>query len=343
MKKKLPGIILLAVLTITACLVILMAVLQNRTGAAAEETTVASSEESISSGEKSTTVEKWQEGDVRYDGKVYRYNTAIKTYLIMGIDVDGPVTKAKDGISGGQSDAMFLLVCDGGKKKISVIAINRNTMTDVDVYVEDGSFWGTYNLQICLQHAYGDGMRISCSRSVDAVSRLFYDIPITGYLSINMDGIPLLNDAVGGVTVQVLQDMTDSGLGVELKEGETVTLSGAEAYVYLRRRDTTVIGSADDRLNRQIQYLGAFFTQAKAKVGDSEEEAVRIYDTVEDYLVSNVDFNQLAGKLLEYEMDESGIYTLEGETVKASQFEEFHVDEDALYERILDIFYNEVG
>jgi anionic cell wall polymer biosynthesis LytR-Cps2A-Psr (LCP) family protein len=280
-------------------------------------------------------VEKWQEGAVRYNGKVYRYNTAIKTYLFMGVDVDGKVEKAKDGISGGQSDAMFLLVCDSSNDKMSVVAINRNTMTDIDVYDEEGNFRGTYTLQICLQHAYGDGMRVSCLRSVDAVSHLFYDIPISGYIALNLDGIPILNDSVGGVTLQVIEDVSD------LKAGEVVTLTGEQAYSYLRYRDLTKIGSANDRLERQIEYIGAFFKQAKSQI-NSSDDALNMYDALEDYMVTSLDFSKLADELLEYGLDESDIHSIEGETVKTGTFEEFHVDEDALYELILEIFYNEV-
>lgn len=38
--------------------------------------------------------EKWQEGVVAYQGKEYLYNTDIKTYLMMGVDINGPVQQA---------------------------------------------------------------------------------------------------------------------------------------------------------------------------------------------------------------------------------------------------------
>ena len=152
------------------------------------------------------TVEKWQEGIIRYDGVDYRYNNDIRTYLFMGIDKKGEVAEGEDGIDGGQSDAMFLLVVNPDIEQISVIAINRNTMTTVDVYDRDGSYRGKAELQICLQHGYGDGLRTSCTRTVKTVSRLFDNIPIDGYLSLNMEGLPILNDAVGGVTVEILED-----------------------------------------------------------------------------------------------------------------------------------------
>ena len=40
--------------------------------------------------------EKWQEGVVTYEGKEYLYNTDIKTYLMMGVDINGPVQQSSD-------------------------------------------------------------------------------------------------------------------------------------------------------------------------------------------------------------------------------------------------------
>ena len=39
--------------------------------------------------------EKWQEGVVTYEGKEYLYNTDIKTYLMMGVDINGPVQQSR--------------------------------------------------------------------------------------------------------------------------------------------------------------------------------------------------------------------------------------------------------
>lgn len=285
------------------------------------------------------STDKWQEGVISYNGKKYIYNTSIKTYLFMGIDKAGKVTEAENGQKGGQSDAMFLLVENGKEKTMSIIAINRNTMTGIDVYNEEGHYLGQYTLQICLQHGYGDGMRISCLRSVEAVSRLFFNLPISGYMSMNMDAIPILNDAVGGVTVEVMNDLESSGMGVSLKQGETVTLDGNEAYVYLRSRDVNVFDSASMRLERQKQYITEFLAQAGKTAGKDEKFAMRLYDSITDYLVTSIDFAGLVEKGLKYEINTSNIYTVPGETVMGEKYEEYHVDDDALYEMILEIFY----
>ena len=291
--------------------------------------------------EKNTSSELQQESEnyISYNGQRYQHNDHLRTYLYMGIDKDGPVTEAEDSVSGGQSDAMFLIVVDSEKKTISVLPINRNTMTDVDVYDKDGNFVETRELQICLQHGFGDGMRTSCQRSVDAVSNLLYGEPVSGYIAMNMDAMPMMNDSVGGVTVEVLDDLTSPSRNVSLHKGETVTLNGDEAYVYLRSRDINEFDSATERLNRQMQYIQAFVKQAKSK---NAATLVSAYDAITDYIVTNVDVPNLVNKLTTYEFDDSRMYTIPGETQMGEQYEEYHVDEDALYQLMLDIFYKPV-
>lgn len=290
---------------------------------------------------KDTSSELQQESEnyISYNGQKYQHNDHIRTYLYMGIDKDGPVTEAEDSVSGGQSDAMFLIVVDSEKKTISVLSINRNTMTDVDVYDKDGNFVETRELQICLQHGFGDGMRTSCQRSVDAVSNLLYGEPVSGYIAMNMDAMPMMNDSVGGVTVEVLDDLTSPSRNVSLHKGETVTLNGDEAYVYLRSRDINEFDSATERLNRQMQYIQAFVKQAKSK---DAATLVSAYNAITDYIVTNVDVPNLVNKLTTYEFDDSRMYTIPGETQMGEQYEEYHVDEDALYQVMLDIFYKTV-
>ena len=291
--------------------------------------------------EKDTSSELQQESEnyISYNGQKYQHNDHIRTYLYMGIDKDGPVSEAEDSVSGGQSDAMFLIVVDSEKKTISVLSINRNTMTDVDVYDKDGNFVETRELQICLQHGFGDGMRTSCQRSVDAVSNLLYGEPVSGYIAMNMDAMPMMNDSVGGVTVEVLDDLTSPSRNVSLHKGETVTLNGDEAYVYLRSRDINEFDSATERLNRQMQYIQAFVKQAKSK---DAATLVSAYNAITDYIVTNVDVPNLVNKLTTYEFDDSRMYTIPGETQMGEQYEEYHVDEDALYQVMLDIFYKTV-
>ena len=306
---------------------------EQSSGISAEVTTESNAE---------SAVEKWQEGTIEYNGKKYVYNTSLDTYLYIGVDQEGPVEGSYDGISGGQSDALFLLVMDKTNEKMSIFAINRNTMTNIDIYSESGEFLTTDKAQICLQHGYGDGMKQSCQRTEDAVSKLFYNIPIKGYFSLNMGAIPTINDAVGGVPVEVMDDLSSIGEHqASLKKGQNVTLNGDEAYVYLRSRDCNEFDSASERLARQMQYMTSFFKQAKGNIKDINK-IMSVYNSIEDYTVSNVDFEDLAGKLLKYSFDEADMYTIPGEERNGTDYEEYDVDDEAFYDLVIKVFYQPV-
>ena len=220
---------------------------------------------------------------VAYQGKEYLYNTDIKTYLMMGVDINGPVQQSSDYTQGGQSDALFLLVVNNKTEQLQVISINRNTMADIELCDEEGIDMGPLKTQICLQHAFGDGKRLSCSKTVDAVSGLFQNIPISGYRAMNMGGIPQMNDAVGGVEVTVLQDISFPKAVVDLKKGKKVTLDGTQAYYYLHGRDTEEYDSATKRLQREEQYIVAYMDKLKKVSTENPDQVTEIYNSVSDF------------------------------------------------------------
>lgn len=285
------------------------------------------------------TQEKWQEGVVSYKGKNYRYNSNIRSYLIMGVDKDEPVTETTDMTNGGQSDAMFLLVVDSKNERLSVVSIHRNTMTTISLCDENGYSLGDMQAQICLQHAFGDGKKLSCNRTVDVVSKLFGNIPINGYLAMNMGGIPMMNDSIGGVKLEILYDISFPDKGVDLKKGEVRTLRGTEAYYYLRGRDITQFNSATERLRREEQYIVGYMDKLKSLAGGNSAIVVSVYEAVADYLVTSVDFSTLIEELMPYTFSSDQMYTIPGNAVAGEKYEEFYVDEDAFQDLIYDVFY----
>ncbi|MBE5895922.1 MAG: LytR family transcriptional regulator [Lachnospiraceae bacterium] len=283
----------------------------------------------------------WEEGWVRYNGKIYEYNDDILTFLVMGIDEFGVVQESTDGVSGGQADALILAVLDGASKKISLIAINRDTMTDVLMY---GYGSGDYiEAQIAVQHGFGDGMELSCELTRDAVSRLFYDLPIHGYVSVNMGVIPQLNDAVGGVSVVIPEDVAGDFEG--WNEGETVALYGIEAFYFVQQRDCESFDSNSTRLSRQKQYLTAFVNTLLTQTAQDLTLPVDVYLELQEYMVTDISTDEmayLAGEVISYSFEDGSIYTLEGTTQMGENFEEFYVDHEALKALMIDIFYREV-
>ena len=280
--------------------------------------------------------EKWNEGILKYKDKYYRYNERLQNYLFMGIDNDEPAAPADNSLEGGQSDAMFLLVLDEAAEKMKIIAINRNTMVPVDVYDEDGNFMLQMELQICTAHGYGDGMKLSCMRTVEAVDRLFRDIPISGYLALNMGGLPALNDAIGGIRLTPIEsiDWRDAGI----KEGEEITLNGKQAYAYVRYRDINEFATADQRLKRQEQYIDALIN----KLHTDPSLAGKMINESAEYIVASIDLPKIANSAGNMSFGDDDKYSVPGETELKDGYERYNIDREAMIELILDVFYEQV-
>jgi len=316
---------------------------KNVTGQAPSLTMTDETADTESETAEETTAEVWQEGWIRYDGKIYAYNEDVVTLLLLGIDKEGKVSASKTLTDGGQSDAIFLIVANPHTKKLSLIGVNRDTIVDV-LMVGTGEN-GTdvvYASQIAVQHGFGDGLNQSCELTRDRVSELFYDLPINAYASFNMGGIADLNDALGGVEVTVLEDLTQCKKS--WTEGAQVTLEGMDAFYYVKWRDTTVWESARGRLARQKQYINAFLQKAITATQNDITVPVTLYNSFKDYIVTDLTVDEiayLAAELSGYTFD-GDIYTLEGTTEMKGEHEAFYPDEDALKELLIKVFYEEV-
>lgn len=297
--------------------------------------------------------EELTDNQISYKGKIYELNEDMITVLIMGIDketvteIGGQSWTAEEEseYAGGQADALFLMMINPHVQNVSIIAINRNSMVDVDVFDEEGNYQGIFTKQVALQHGYGDGKEESCERQVKTVSRMFHGIPINAYAAVSMDAIPELNDTLGGITVEVLDDIIYPEYDMDLHQGDVVTLHGEKAYWYVRLRNENVFNSNELRLQRQKQYLTTFAAEAKNRASADIRVAIELYQAVQKYMVTNIDLNSftyLATEAINYNFDIKNLYSLEGEVVQGNQFEEFYVDDDALQELIVKIFYEPV-
>lgn len=287
----------------------------------------------------------WEEGWIRHQGKIYEYNEDILTFLVMGIDKMEEVSESKDKVSGGQADALFLVIANPDDRSIKILAVNRDTMTDIVMYNAGVSGSSSLvNAQIAAQHGFGDGKELSCELTRDAVSRLFFDLPVNGYVSVNMGAIPELNDALGGVDVTVLEDLSKKIKGA--KAGVELHLEGMDAFWYVKYRDTTVFESARGRLARQKQYLTAFMNKAIAATKKDITLPINLYGKLKQYMVTDVTTDELAylaGELVNYRFDQNAIYTMEGTTNEWNGHEQFHPDYDALRDLMIQLFYREVN
>lgn len=284
-----------------------------------------------------------KEGEVLYKDKIYSYNRDVICMLFMGIDKKGELSKAKDGMDGGQADALFLLIFNPHNKVYSVLTINRNTMTDIDVFDKAGNFVGTRKAQITLQHGYGDGMEISCERQIRTVSRFMHNIPIHAYAAINVAAIPALNDAVGGVDVTALEDIKHGK--VDWKAGQELHLMGEDARTYVQYRDVDVFASNEGRFARQKQYMAAFVGRTRELLKSNPGLGVDLYNIAMDYMVTDIDVSRvtyMTTEFLDYSMNEKGIMSVPGQLIQGVEFEEYYADDEAVKDLVVELFYEPV-
>lgn len=286
-----------------------------------------------------------EEGQILVEGEVYEYNDDIMTFLCMGVDSRRGITEEKMPGKAGQADALLVVVVNPDKEQINVIAINRDTMTDIEVYDTAGMYLEKQKAQITLQYAYGDGREKSCRLMEQRVSELFYGIPIHGYGALDMQSIATLNDAVGGVEVTVLEDMTKFRWGWE--EGANVLLQGEDALLYIRERDehSGELGTNIKRVERQKQYLTAYIQQLKSKVKEDVTFPVTLLGQVQKHMVTSLTLQEiayLADTLSGYDFSMDNIISIPGESKMGEKHEEFYIDDTALKQIIIDVFYDKV-
>lgn len=282
------------------------------------------------------------EGDVNWNGKWYNYNTHLSNYLFMGVDNREKVETNTGHANAGQSDAIYLVAWDRVKKTATTISIPRDTITEIETFGPGGESLGKTKDHISLSYAYGDGKYKSCELTKEAVSNLFYGLSIQSYCSLNMDGLPVLTESVGGVTVTVPNDSLESKYP-EFKKGIQVTLTKETTEPFVRYRDTTVSQSAITRLERQQAFISAFGEVARKKFSEDPGFVTKLYSDLEPYMVTNMSADDFSKALQGMNSEESGnSWTVPGKGVEGEDYDEYIVDDDALYEKIIETFYTEV-
>ena len=286
---------------------------------------------------------------VTYKGDKYVYNEDIITILFMGVDklletdAESGTEESESQIgTNGQADTLVLGVIDKKNEKISFINVSRDTMADIDIYNVNNEFLRSEKRQICLQYAYGDGKKTSCEYTVNALRRYLYGMPINAYAAIDYDAIAVLNDAVGGVEVNVLEDLS-AGRYAELVQGKNVTLFGDMAEYYCRTRDSYSVDANNYRMARQKQYLMAFMQKALELVRADLGFSLSLYNTAKPYMVTDIGVSEvtyLATTVTGYGIETDAIKSIPGEITLLEDHAAFYADETALYELILNTFYN---
>lgn len=276
---------------------------------------------------------------ITYKGKTYVYNDHLSNYLFMGIDTKGDMETAESG-NAGQADAIFLTSVDRVTKEVNVISIPRDTMTEIEMFSVSRKSLGLMENHINLQYAQGDGKTESCELMKTAVSKLLGGIPVHGYCSVNMDGIPVMTEAAGNVQV-VIPDNSLEEVNPEFTEGAEVTLTKDNVEQFVRYRNTGREQSALVRQDRQKIFIEAYMKKAQEQYAKDASFVTGLYESMKPYMVTNIG-NDLFVKLLSAAQEgKSSVHTLPGKGAQGEYFDEYRVDEEALQEMIISVFYRE--
>ena len=283
--------------------------------------------------------QEFGDSTIQFNGKEYVPNEDIETFLVMGLDKFGEDVVVDSYNNDKQADFIMLFIFDNAKKQCTAIQINRDTLVDMNVLGVAGNKIGTVNGQIALSHTYGNGRDVSCNNVINSVKSLLEGAKVTHYISMEMDAVAIINDHLGGVEVEVLDDF--SGIDDTLVKGETVTLMGEHALTYIRSRKGMDNATNAARMKRQQQYINAMTDKLQDRIASDDEFVVDVMLDLSDYIVSDRSVNQmeaLAEKFNTYEF--LGIRNIEGtSTVGEQGFVEFRPDQDALKALIIECFY----
>lgn len=272
------------------------------------------------------------------DGRSYYPRQDIQVVLLVGVDEEGKPQSSGSYNNKASADMVSLLVFDESAEEFHILSLNRDTMMDIPVLGLNGRPAGTVFAQLATSHNYGSGLKDSCENTRKAVSDFFYGLTIDHYFCMSMDGIRILNDSVGGVEVRIEDDF--SSVDPSLVQGSTMLLSGDQAYSYIRSRAGVGTQLNVSRMDRQKQYMESFIDRFRSSVSKDSVSLTKLWEDLSVYAqtdCSAVVLNRMVSDYREYRF--AGSLTPKGENILGEKYYEFHVDEQALDQMILELFY----
>ena len=252
--------------------------------------------------------------------------------LLIGVDDAGSAL----GGTADEADFLLLLTMDRKNKAVSALQLDCDTVADIRAYDDGGNYAGVR--QARLRQAYGSGTSAAegCKNTVWAVSGLLGNIPIDGYIALDLSCIAALTEALGGVDITLEEDY--SQIDPALTAGAALTLRGQQAEHLVRDRESGDDGTNAARMRRQRAFFRAL--RAQLKLLDMRTLSA-LYDAVKDHVVTNVDRSWLVNRAYEcvgYAWLEIGTPAGSYRT-GADGAAEFYVDADALAHMLAANYY----
>lgn len=278
---------------------------------------------------------------ITYQGKTYRYNNRITTILYAGVDSDGALKTSSKYTMAPRADSISLVVLDELHRKMTIIALSRDTMTDIRKYTLNGKNRGLFTDHLGYAYTFGDGGKASCKALCEAVSNLLFGIPINGYVVSNRASLQMIGDAIGPVEVTV---PNDDLLAMGYRMGDTIKIDGSNLEAFVRSRDTAVDLSNVGRMQRQQAYIDGAVSHIVSLLTGDPYTAWDMVERAEESVQTNITRSRYLDltKVLKNTGYSSGQYYIpEGENVVGEDHDEFYPDQSLLMEKVIELFYLE--
>ena len=199
------------------------------------------------------------------------------TILLMGVDSEQEGL-SKNTVANG--DSLILVTFNPNTLNATMLSIPR------DSYVPIACWSGNPENKITHAAAYGTDCMM------DTIEN-YFDVTIDYYAKINFKGLVSLVDTLGGITVEVPQDLCTDNSN---REGEVCisaglqTLNGEQALVLARNRKQLTGGDLDRGLNQQLVIQGIL---NKVKDMKSINQVMDVLNTVTNNLDTNFTEQQI--------------------------------------------------
>lgn len=274
---------------------------------------------------------------LEHEGKTYAHQELDYTTILF-IGVDKLTLDSATMRQGGQADFLLLMTIDRDSRQVDMLQIDRDTIAEVQVYGAFGNPAGKRRTQICLSYAFGTDPEKACQNTVKAVTELLGGIPIDHYVALDMDGMSVLNDALGGVTVTLEEDFTD--LDPVMKAGQTIRLQGQQAEYYLRSRMQVGDGTNQSRMDRQATFMEEAAELLLQRMAEDADYVGELLEALDEHLEASCEDGWLISQAYgARQYERTKLARLDGEhRVGSDGFAEFHPDTNGLTEYIISTF-----
>lgn len=276
-----------------------------------------------------------------YEGTTYQYREGLINILCLGIDGREKKEENTTYGFGPKADCVYLMCFDTKQNTLTFLNISRDCWVPIRWYDSKGKEVGLYNLQLGLQYTMGNGLEGSCELMEETVSRMLGGIPINGYCAMYWNGVEVLQEAVGGVVVDVPKELHLLDIANFPESGE-IELTPEQAKIYVQGRDITVTGSNEIRMQRQKNYMKAMYQKMCKTVLVNPKKVLEMRNLLEDYLVTDLSKEELIALGFQTGIKTKGSPVHEvipGVSVDTSSQDAYHIDEKGLDELLIRLFY----